>query len=95
MKAYVVIADQHDQFCVAGVSEHPVETPHVVLPVLHEKHKQRPVLVTALKGSRSVFKNHFQGLFFVTMFKASHGSVSLCINPTAQTVLIKCQESIT
>lgn len=34
METNVVIADQYDQFCVGGVSEHPVEAAHVILPVL-------------------------------------------------------------
>lgn len=34
MKADVVVSNQHDQFRVSGVSEHSVEAPHVVLPVL-------------------------------------------------------------
>lgn len=43
VEADVVVADQDDQLRVARVSEHPVETPHVVLPVLHTQ--------TALTGS--------------------------------------------
>lgn len=34
METDVVISDQHDEFGVSGVSEHPVEAAHVVLPVL-------------------------------------------------------------
>lgn len=34
MKTDVMVPDQYNQFCVSGVSEHPVEAPHVVLPVL-------------------------------------------------------------
>lgn len=29
-----MVSNQYDQFCVSGVSEHPVEAAHVVLPVL-------------------------------------------------------------
>lgn len=43
----VVISNQYNQFCVRGVSEHPVETPHVVLPVL-----QRHINSTKRRGSR-------------------------------------------
>lgn len=48
MEPDVVISNQYDQFCVRGVPEHPVETPHVVLPVLQrhmnsEKRKQDSV----------------------------------------------------
>lgn len=34
METDVVVTDQHDQLCVGGVSEHPVEAADVVLPVL-------------------------------------------------------------
>lgn len=34
METDVVISNQYNQFCVGGVSEHPVEAAHVVLPVL-------------------------------------------------------------
>lgn len=34
MKTDVMVPDQYNQFCVSGVSKHPVEAPHVVLPVL-------------------------------------------------------------
>ena len=34
METDVVISNQHNQFCVGGMSEHPVEAAHVVLPVL-------------------------------------------------------------
>lgn len=37
METDVVISDQHDQFCVGGMSEHPVEAAHVVLPVLRRE----------------------------------------------------------
>lgn len=37
METDVVISNQYDQFCVSGVSEHPVEAPHVVLPVLRRE----------------------------------------------------------
>lgn len=44
METDVVIANQYNQFSVSGVSEHPVEAAHVVLPVLQgeaerEQHK--------------------------------------------------------
>lgn len=42
METDVVVPDQYDQFCVSGVSEHPVEATHVVLPVLQgEQHSRR------------------------------------------------------
>lgn len=43
MEADVVIPNQHNQFCVSGVSEHPVEAADVILPVLQhkEQHKHR------------------------------------------------------
>lgn len=47
VEADVVISNQYNQFCVRGVPEHPVETPHVVLPVL-QRHKNS----TKRRGSR-------------------------------------------
>lgn len=47
MEADVVISNQYNQFCVRGVPEHPVETPHVVLPVL-QRHRNS----TKRRGSR-------------------------------------------
>lgn len=37
MESNVVISNQHNQFCVSGVSEHPVEAAHIVLPVLQRE----------------------------------------------------------
>ena len=34
METDVVISNQYDQFRVGGMSEHPMEAAHVVLPVL-------------------------------------------------------------
>lgn len=39
VETYVVIADQYNQFCVGGMSEHPVEASHVVLPVLQREER--------------------------------------------------------
>jgi len=41
MEADVVISNQHNQFCFSRVSEHPVEAPHVVLPVLQTEKQQQ------------------------------------------------------
>lgn len=40
METDVMISNQYNQFRVSGVSEHPVEATHVVLPVLRrEQHE--------------------------------------------------------
>lgn len=36
-----MVSNQHNQFCVSGVSEHPVEAAHVVLPVLQTEQQER------------------------------------------------------
>lgn len=41
MEPDVVVSNQYNQFCVRGVPEHPVETAHVVLPVLQRDTTQR------------------------------------------------------
>lgn len=41
MKTDVVVSNQHHQLGVSGVSEHPVEATHVVLPVLHTNKTHR------------------------------------------------------
>lgn len=39
METDVVVPNQHNQFCVSGMPEHPVEAAHVVLPVLQTHRK--------------------------------------------------------
>lgn len=39
MEPNVMISNQYNQFCVRGVPEHPVETAHVVFPVLRRDTK--------------------------------------------------------
>lgn len=48
MEADVMVADQYNQFGVGGVSEHPVEAPHVVLPVLQREQDEHTVHSTGL-----------------------------------------------
>ena len=55
METDVVIPNQHNQFCVSGVSEHPVEAAHVVLPVL-QRHREKNTN-TQLKQRRLLIRH--------------------------------------
>lgn len=39
MEPDVMVPNQYNQFCVGGMPEHPVESAHIVLPVLQRESK--------------------------------------------------------
>lgn len=76
MKTDVMVANQYNQFGVSGVSEHPVEASHVVLPVLQREQHKHTVEARAFNKTKLPWEAHESEWDLCGSPSSSHGWLS-------------------